>query len=134
MKRSVFTENGRGHESGARLGNSEPGKACFRVWQIALELLLIVIDYNLYLMLFLLENVKYLIDYNRFYGELVLAEVSYKNGVGVHVYEQNKVVESFFVGGLWFVVFDNGKCVIEGKAGGKVVKWDGSDFELVKLE
>ena len=54
------------------------------------------------------------------------------NGVDVHVYGQNNVVESFFVGDLWFVVFENGKCAIQSLVGGKSLVVDGSELEFVK--
>ena len=48
----------------------------------------------------------------------MLVEACFKNGVGVSVYGQNKfervnVVESFVCEDLFFVVFENGKCIIE---------------------
>jgi len=64
----------------------------------------------------------------------MLAEVCCKKGVGVHIYGRDSVVESFFVGDLWFVVFDSGKCVVECLVGGKCFVFDGLRFELVDFE
>jgi hypothetical protein len=49
----------------------------------------------------------------------VLAEVSCKKGLGVHVYKENKVVETFLIGDLFLAVFGGGKCIVASLAGGR---------------
>lgn len=69
------------------------------------------------------------------YGELMLSEVCCGNGLSVYVYEEQgcfDVVEEFSVGDLFFVVFANGKYVVECMAGGKSLVFDGLEVELVK--
>lgn len=59
------------------------------------------------------------------------------NGVSVYVYKKKDcidVMEDFIVDGLFFVMFSNGKCVVERMVGGKSLVIDGSEFELVKVE
>ena len=58
-----------------------------------------------------------------------------ENGVDFVVSEnkEDEVAEGFCVGDLFFVVFENGKYVIENMAGGKCLVVDGSELELVKI-
>lgn len=62
----------------------------------------------------------------------MLAEVVCKNGVGVFVCGDT-VVESFCVEGLFFVVFDNGKCVVESLNGSDSLVVDGLEINLKKF-
>jgi hypothetical protein len=62
----------------------------------------------------------------------MLVEISSKNGVGVHVYGQNNVVESFLIGDLFFVVFENGKSIIS-LAGGECLLVNDLGFKIVDL-
>lgn len=62
----------------------------------------------------------------------MLVDVCCKKGVGVCVDEQNNVVESFVFEDLFFVVFENGKCIVELNVKPEMsLVIDGSGVELV---
>ena len=64
----------------------------------------------------------------------MLVEVCCKKGVGVHVDEQNNVVESFVFENLFFVVFESGKCIVEWNVNAEFsLVFDSSGAELVKI-
>ncbi len=66
----------------------------------------------------------------------MLVEVCHKNGVFVNVSENSNccsVVEAFFVGDLFCVMFEDECFVVDSVVGGKSLVFGGLEFELVKF-
>jgi hypothetical protein len=79
--------------------------------------------------------VSFIFRFNSLYVMMkcMLVEVCCENGVSVSVYNE-KVVESFFIGDLWLVVFENGKCIVEWSEVPELsLVLDGLGVELVKI-